>query len=59
MQRLFSFTSYVLEKWSPCVIVEVEILHANNVLGLYGSSDSKTQVLIVQELFHDPVESSE
>lgn len=42
----------------PCVIAEVEILHANSALGLYGSSDSKTQVLIVQDLFHDPVESS-
>lgn len=47
-----------VRKVVPCVIVEVEILHANSVLGLYGSSDSKTQVLIVQELFHDPVESS-
>ncbi len=53
-RSVYSPSPHMRQKSSPVC----EILHANSVLGLYESSDSKTQVLIVQELFHDPVESS-
>ncbi len=51
-RSVYSPSPHMRQKSSPVC----EILHANSVLGLYESS--KTQVLIVQELFHDPVESS-